>query len=489
MPKRANGEGSLYKTIQKKKRKTFDKRGECAICRNCTDRTECNNREGYIKCQKCKDCKEECLIYCDRFYCNEYTLAQVTVNHKRKTIATGKKQRDVNKKKTENLSKIDNGKYIDKNKITLSMQLRNFADYSLQTEQVGDVGYTRKLESVKSIEKKCPDIAFKKIQELTEDDILEILRKHKDNSQSIIEKCYDIIKSSLNKAIKDKLLSEEQNPIKDIARDDILSNKETKRAIPFTIDETQKIIEYVNNNEDTLINNEKALFDSKSMKNLIKLSFAFGTRCGELCALNIDTHINFKDKKILVERSLTRNLQEEIILGKYTKTGKKTKKRGDKDTREIPFGIIYNANDVENILQEQIEIAKNIPNNKDNLLFCNMDGSYVDVKHITPIFKRTCRQAGVKLDLTTGCHIHMTRHTVVTRLIEYGMNIYAISKLIGTSRKVLEKTYAHILDDFIEREIEKTKEKRLEYQFNITETPEPQIVASNVIAFPKRKTI
>lgn len=489
MAKRANGEGSLYTTIQKKKRKSFDPRGECSICKTCTDRTACENRTGYIKCQKCKDCKKECLIYCDRFYCNEYTYAQATIKGKQKTIATGKKQREVNKKKTENLAKIDNGKYIDKNKITLSMQLKNFADYSLQIEQVGDTGYTRKLDAIKSIEKKCPDIASKKIQELTEDDILEILRKHKDKSQSLIEKCYDVIKSSLNKAIKDKLLSEDQNPIKDIERDDILSNKESKKAIPFTIDETQKLIEYINDNEYSLINSSKSLFDSLSMKNLIKLSLAFGTRCGELCSIDIDKHINFKDKKIRVERTLTRNLQQQIIIGQYTKTGKKAKKRGDRDIRDVPFGIIYDENDVEDILKEQIEIAKAIPNNKDNLLFCNIDGSYVDVKHITCMFKRICRQAGIKLDLITGCHIHMTKHTVVTRLIEYGMNIYAISKLVGTSRRVLEKTYAHILDDFVDREIEKTKEKRLEHQFNITETPDIKRASSNIIAFPKRKTV
>lgn len=54
---RTNGEGSIYATIQKVKRKKFDTRGECAICKECTDRTLCNNRIGHIKCDKCKNCK------------------------------------------------------------------------------------------------------------------------------------------------------------------------------------------------------------------------------------------------------------------------------------------------------------------------------------------------------------------------------------------------------------------------------------------------
>ena len=43
---------------------------------------------------------------------------------------------------------------------------------------------------------------------------------------------------------------------------------------------------------------------------------------------------------------------------------------------------------------------------------------------------------------------------------ENGMDIYAISKLVVTSVKVLTETYAHIFDDFVEKEIEKSKEIR-----------------------------
>ncbi len=480
---RVYGEGTLFKTVQKFKRKKFLDE-ECSICKNCTDRTLCNGRTGYDKCKKCKECKEECLIYCDRFRCYERVNAQVYAHGKQRTVGTGKKQKEVNKKKTENLSKIDNGKYIDKNSITLSQIMRNTQEYRLQNEQVSECGYVRNMESVKSIESKCPDVAFKKLQELTEDDILEVLRSKKNDSQSVIEKTYDIINISIKKAIKDKLLSEDNNPITNVDRDAILSNKESKKAIPFTIDETKKLLEYINVNEEYLVD-DLSHIDSISMKNLIKLSLAFGTRCGEIGALNIDKHIDFNKKKIIVERTLTRNTENKIIIGKYTKTGRKAKRSGKKDIREVPFGIIYPEEEIEQILKEQIEIARNIPNNKDNLLFCNKDGTYIDVKHITCMFKRICRAAEIKLDLVTGCHIHMTKHTVVTRLIELGMNIYAISKLVGTTRAVLEKTYAHILDDFVESEIEKTRENKSKQQFTtITEEPEEERkVVNNIIPF------
>ena len=483
MGKRANGEGTLYKTIQKEDRKKYRLKQECETCKNCTNRELCNNRIGTKKCKKCKECTD-CLNYCDRFYCHVYHSAQATINGKQKTIATGKKQKEVNKKKTEKLSKIDNGKYVNKNDITLSQQLRNTMKKNFENEEIGDNTYIRNMETIVGIEKKCPNIAFKKLQTITEDDILEILRANKKNSQSVIEKAYDIINVSLKRAIKDKLIEADKNPIASIERTSILSEKDKRIAIPFTVKETQAIFKYIDNHSDNLTD-EKAKIDSKSIQNLIKLNFAFGTRCGELCAIDINKHIDFKAKKLIVERTLTRNEHKQIIIGKYTKTGKKAKKRGDKDIREVPFDLIYSEYEVEEILKEQIEIAKNIKGNTDNLLFCNKDGSYIDVKHITCIFKKICRQAGIKLDLATGCHIHMTKHTVVTRLIESNMNIYAISKVVGTSRAVLEKTYAHILDDFVEKELEKSKQNR-EEQYLLFNDKKEQV--SNIIPFPKMKT-
>lgn len=54
----------------------------------------------------------------------------------------------------------------------------------------------------------------------------------------------------------------------------------------------------------------------------------------------------------------------------------------------------------------------------------------------------------------------MMKHTGVTRMIENGIRIEVISKLVGTTVEVLRKTYAHILDDFVENEIEKSIKNR-----------------------------
>ncbi len=74
----------------------------------------------------------------------------------------------------------------------------------------------------------------------------------------------------------------------------------------------------------------------------------------------------------------------------------------------------------------------------------------------------------------------MIKHTAVTRMIENGMDINAISKVVGTSVRVLLKTYAHILDDFVKREIEKTKKVRKENNLSLSKTA----VASNCKVIP-----
>lgn len=82
-------------------------------------------------------------------------------------------------------------------------------------------------------------------------------------------------------------------------------------------------------------------------------------------------------------------------------------------------------------------------------IFLTTDGNYISHTQITTLFKRICREAEIKLDLTEGCHIHMTRHTGITRLIEFDMNLLTISTFSShTDITQIQETYGHILDDY-----------------------------------------
>ena len=95
-----NGEGSIYDTIEKHKRKKFLKE-ECSICKNCKNKC---NRSAFEKCEKCENCKEECLKYCDRFYCYKKSYAQITINGKQTTVGNANKKREAVEKRSRGKS-------------------------------------------------------------------------------------------------------------------------------------------------------------------------------------------------------------------------------------------------------------------------------------------------------------------------------------------------------------------------------------------------
>ncbi len=479
MKRRANGEGTIYETIKRNKRASFLAE-ECSTCKACLDRSKCDNRTGYIKCDKCKQCTD-CLKYCDRFYCYKTSATQITLNGERKSTGSAKNKKEAKLKKeekTEELQKKDKIKHGD---YTLSKTMRYIEENKLNSNITEENSYIRNIATITAIEKH--PIAFKKMRVLTEDDIKSVFTYFVDieASQSQIEKVYDILKSACKSCEIEELFDE-------IKRNTFISLKDKKDVIAFSSDEEQQLLDYINMHQSTLVCNSKSAIDSLTVKNIIKFALATSMRIGEICALNRDTDIDTIGKKVIVSKTLTKNKENKIIVGKHTKTGKKARKYGKKDIRFIPFDILFDENDFENFLNEQLEISKNNINNTEHLLFCRKDGGYISHSSFNCIFKRICRQAGIKLDLKDGCNTHMTKHTCVTRLIENGMNIYAISALVGTSVEVLQETYAHILDSFVEKEIQKAKVKRADDNMLLN----PNSSASNndnysgkIIAFKK----
>lgn len=448
MKRRANGEGTIYTTVQKVKRKKFDTKGECAICSKCTERTACNNRQGYIKCQKCKDCKEECLKYCDRFYCQKISVAQITVNGEQKTVGSDKVQKKATEKKNKAISKIQNGTYLNKSDITVVQIATDIQEEKLNNGDINENTYGRNLETIEYIKKVLGTNL--KIQKATVENIKELLRKKKDagNSQSDINKLYNIINATFRKAVLDKIILEADNPMNFISVP--VSNKSKKEIIAFEIHEQTKLLKYIE--ENAIITDSKSMYDSDTVKNIIRLALMIGARCGELGAINIIESIDWEQEIIVIGTTLTKNKNRQVVLGNTTKTGRRNIKSNKCTKRFIPFDV-FDKEQLIDVLEEQMEIAKSNSKNTQNLLFCRNDGSYIKPSQINNIFKRVCREAGVKLNLVQGCNFHMTKHTFVTRCIEAGMQLITISKLVGTSVRELEKTYAHVLDKFIEGEL------------------------------------
>jgi len=241
-----------------------------------------------------------------------------------------------------------------------------------------------------------------------------------------------------------KIIFYPDNPMLRIFTPVSLRKKEPVQA--FEIEEQRKLMEYLLTKP--LVKSSRCNYDEQTLRNLFICALLSAARIGELGAINIAKQIDFKANS----RTLSCD-DGKVIIGATTKTGHKKIEQGLLDERFVPFDI-FDEELMISVVKGQIKNAKNNPNNKENLLFCQLDGSYIDHRCLNNIFKRICREAGVKLELTTGCHTHMCRHTAVTRMIEAGMDLLVIASILGhVDDRQIKESYGHILARYRNRQL------------------------------------
>lgn len=445
-----NGEGCIYNTVAKQKRKKFLKE-ECSICKNCTDRTSCNNRIGYDKCKKCEECKTECLIYCDRFYCYERNQAQITIDGKQTTVANAKKRKDAVSKKKETEAQLQTNNYIKKNGITILEVCKKIQDNKFESGKIGKNTKSKDKYHYKHIE--AWEDFQKPVQKITYQNINDFLNSIRYLSQSEIGHIVNKLKSSFMECVLDKIIAYPDNPMLRITVPTSLQVK--KKVQAFEVEEQRQLMKYICT--QPLIKSSICNYDETTLKNLFICLLLTATRIGELGAIDYNKHIDFKAGGLIINRTLTQE-DGKIIMGTTTKTGNKKIQKGEFDERLVPFDI-FDEQLLISTLKEQIKHSKCNFNNKEHLLFCQLDGSYIDHRTINNIFKRICREAGVKTDLPKGCHIHMCRHTAATRMIEAGMDLLVIANILGHSDETqIRQTYGHILNRYKNKQLKNSRD-------------------------------
>lgn len=355
----------------------------------------------------------------------------------------GNTRKEVANKILEKQNEISKNIFVEKSSTTLLELIDMYIEQLYNSNLIKDVTYNRHLNTRAII--KNLHIANMPIQKITILDINNNLASVADYSNSMIEKIYGLINQAFNLALLNKIIQTNPFTIKGA----ILkpkSSKETKKIEALTVEEQNAFLNELNKINDTY-------------KDIFYIALFTGMRIGEILALKKED-IDINNKKININKTLTKDKNDKIILGKTTKTYV--------GTREIPFLNILTP------------ILSNYTT--EGFLFLNND-KFINPSTINTHFKKICKDAGIKLKTvpkkkkdttvnlkTSEVNTHMLRHTFATRCIESGMSAVVLQKLLG--HKDIEttlNTYTSVFNKFKEDELLKAELyfNRISSQFHV----------------------
>lgn len=346
-------------------------------------------------------------------------VGQYSANKKRKTIY-GKTRKEVSQKLIEAQSKLLNNTYVDKSKITLAQILENYIDYRKNTNKIIDRTYRRNQDTLKQIKKSSYDIANVPIQSITTNDIKQFLQTIINYSDNSISKIYGMANKGFRIAVSEKYIT--SNPFESELIEKPKSSKTTKKVEALTIEQHKKFISVLDPN--------------KTYDLILLIQLYTGMRIGEVLALTMD-NIDIKNKLVHIQRTLTRDSNDKVILGESTKTltGCRT--------------LTLN-NDTLFLFRLAL---KRFSANIYNLIFFDFNkADFITPTQINCYLKRL----NDKYKICPNMHTHMLRHTYATRCIEAGMEAKVLQNNLG-HRKITTTydVYASVFQKFQKKEDDK----------------------------------
>lgn len=316
----------------------------------------------------------------------------------------------------------ENPLYIKHNGIPINELMKLNLKKKFDANLIKAKQYSRVSKTIKALEKSY--ISEKNIDEIKPEELREYFNSLKNYSNSYIKKIYEQYSQAFQYALNKGYIL--RNPLIDVPRPK--SNKEDKIVRALEIEEQQKLTEFLTN--QTL--------SKCPYRNAFLIQMYMGLRIGETLALR-NSDIDLKHNLLRVNKTLTTDENEKVIIGDTTKTY-----AGIRDlpipTFLVPFII------------EQMQQGKN---NKDTQLFLSSNGNLVDPRNANRTLKKILKDNFNITDITT----HSLRHTYGTRCIEAGMRAVALQRLMGhTDISVTLNTYTSVFNKYKQSELEKVNE-------------------------------
>lgn len=348
----------------------------------------------------------------------------------------GKKKSEVVQKMNKLKAEFINNDFTQNNDATIYDIAKQYINNQFEANQVSASTLLRNKNTLSIIDKL--DIAHIPIQKVTNSQLSNELLKIKDYSNSIISKIYGMLSTAYNQAVINNIVKTNPFLIKGaILR--VKSNKDDKKVDALTIDEQKAFINELEKSND-------------EYKDIFYIAMYTGARIGEILGL-FGSNINLKTNYITIDKTLTKNENDEPIVGKTTKTYA--------GTREIP------------ITKHLLPIISKHASDKDELIFTK-NNEIIAPATINSHFKKICKNANIRVLInsnkkvyreagisnvnlkTSSVNTHMLRHTFATRCIEAGVSAVALSRILGHKDiQTTLNTYTSVFNKFKEDELSK----------------------------------
>ena len=372
-----HSKGITVGTYTVKTKKKVNSLPICPTCKKCKDRSICSNRKKLTKCSICKNCVN--AENCDIFYISTCSKAILNLG---RSPQTGKQIKKTFTGKTEDeaLYKLYQFKddikrnglpknIIEKTVVTIYSLGCQMEEIKKSRGKIGTNTYRTNMCTLKRISEY--DFANIPIEKVKKEHIENFLEDERNKSNSIIKKDYGMLSRIFDYAEENDYIK--KNFFRGFNKIEKTQSKiATKQVNPMTFDEEKRFKEYLMN-------------DIHPYKNLVVIELYTGMRLGETLSLNI-SDIDIASNTIYVSKILTHDENHKPYIHDSTLSQTKNGAR------------LVQINDVfKNNVIEAITVAKQNEKNKENLLFCQENGSRILESSVNSYLKNVAKEPEIEV--------------------------------------------------------------------------------------------